>query len=51
MVTDPATGEVSCLSCGYVVVERGLDSIPDWARDEEGGGEEEVWTVVVNNVS
>jgi transcription initiation factor TFIIB len=36
LVTDPATGEVSCPSCGYVVVERGLDSRPDWARDEEG---------------
>jgi transcription initiation factor TFIIB len=36
LVTDPATGEVSCPSCGYVVVERGLDSRPDWTVDEEG---------------
>jgi len=36
LVTDPATGEVSCPSCGYVVVERGLDSRPDWVKDEEG---------------
>jgi len=36
LVTDPATGEVSCPSCGYVVVERWLDSRPYWVKDEEG---------------
>jgi transcription initiation factor TFIIB len=35
LVTDPATGEVACPSCGYVVVERGLDRTPEWAKDED----------------
>ena len=29
LVTDFATGEVTCPSCGYVVVERGLDRTPE----------------------
>ena len=35
LVTDPATGEVACPSCGYVVVERGLDRTPEWIKDDE----------------
>jgi transcription initiation factor TFIIB len=35
LVTDPATGEVACPSCGYVVVERGLDRTPAWTKDED----------------
>jgi transcription initiation factor TFIIB len=35
LVTDPATGEVVCPSCGYVVVERGLDRTPEWTKDED----------------
>ena len=35
LVTDSATGEVACPSCGYVVVERGLDRTPEWTRDED----------------
>jgi len=35
LVTDPATGEVACPSCGYVVVERGLDRTPEWTKEED----------------
>jgi transcription initiation factor TFIIB len=35
LVTDSATGEVACPSCGYVVVERGLDRTPEWTKDED----------------
>jgi hypothetical protein len=39
------------MSCGYIVVERKLDSRPDWARDEEGIKRGEGWATVVDNVS
>ena len=35
LVADPAIGEVSCPSCGYVVVERDLDRRPEWTKDEK----------------
>ena len=35
LITDSATGEVACPSCGYVVVERGLDRKPEWTKDED----------------
>jgi transcription initiation factor TFIIB len=38
LVTDPETGEVVCQECGAVVVERGVDTGPEW-RNPEGAGE------------
>jgi transcription initiation factor TFIIB len=38
LVTDPETGEVVCQECGAVVVERGIDTGPEW-RNPEGAGE------------
>jgi transcription initiation factor TFIIB len=37
LVTDPRTGEVTCPSCGYVVLERDIDRGPEWRSidDEE----------------
>jgi transcription initiation factor TFIIB len=39
LVTDPETGEVVCQECGAVVVERGVDTGPEWRRPE-GAGED-----------
>jgi transcription initiation factor TFIIB len=39
LVTDPETGEVVCQECGAVVVERGVDTGPEW-RKPEGAGED-----------
>jgi transcription initiation factor TFIIB len=39
LVTDPETGEVVCRECGAVVVERGVDTGPEWRRPE-GAGED-----------
>jgi transcription initiation factor TFIIB len=39
LVTDPETGEVICQECGAVVVERGVDTGPEWRRPE-GAGED-----------
>jgi transcription initiation factor TFIIB len=39
LVTDPETGEVVCQECGAVVVERGVDTGPEW-RNPEGAGED-----------
>jgi transcription initiation factor TFIIB len=38
LVTDPETGEVVCQECGAVIVERGVDTGPEW-RNPEGVGE------------
>jgi transcription initiation factor TFIIB len=38
LATDPETGEVVCQECGAVVVERGVDTGPEW-RNPEGAGE------------
>jgi transcription initiation factor TFIIB len=38
LVTDPETGEVVCQECGAVVIERGVDTGPEW-RNPEGAGE------------
>jgi transcription initiation factor TFIIB len=38
LVTDPETGEVVCKECGAVVIERGVDTGPEW-RNPEGAGE------------
>ena len=34
LVTDPFTGEVTCQECGAVVIERGVDTGPEWRRPE-----------------
>ncbi len=39
LVTDPVTGEVTCQECGAVVIERGVDTGPEWRRPE-GAGED-----------
>jgi transcription initiation factor TFIIB len=39
LVTDPETGEVVCQECGAVIVERGVDTGPEW-RKPEGAGED-----------
>jgi transcription initiation factor TFIIB len=38
LITDPETGEVVCKECGAVVIERGVDTGPEW-RNPEGAGE------------
>ncbi len=38
LITDPETGEVVCQECGAVVIERGVDTGPEW-RNPEGAGE------------
>ncbi|MEM1677188.1 MAG: TFIIB-type zinc ribbon-containing protein, partial [Nitrososphaerota archaeon] len=30
LVHDPRTGEITCPSCGYVVLERDIDRGPEW---------------------
>jgi transcription initiation factor TFIIB len=39
LITDPETGEVVCQECGAVVIERGVDTGPEW-RKPEGAGED-----------
>ena len=36
LVTDPETGEVVCQECGAVVIERGVDTSPEWRKPEGG---------------
>ena len=36
LVTDPETGEVVCQECGAVVIERGVDTGPEWRKPEGG---------------
>ncbi|MCS7125462.1 MAG: transcription initiation factor IIB [Aigarchaeota archaeon] len=35
LVHDPRTGEVTCPSCGYVVLERDIDRGPEWRNIED----------------
>jgi len=37
LVTDSRTGEVTCLVCGYVLLEHGVDRGPEWRNIEEEG--------------
>ncbi|MCF8885040.1 MAG: TFIIB-type zinc ribbon-containing protein [Nitrososphaerota archaeon] len=35
LVHDPRTGEITCPSCGYVVLERDIDRGPEWRNIDE----------------
>ncbi len=37
LIKDSSTGEVSCQSCGYVIIEKGVDRGPEWRNFKEEG--------------